>query len=463
MSTRRSFLQALAAPALARPPRQPLNVLFITADDLNWDSVGAFGCQVRDITPHLDRLAAEGMRFTRAHVTVAVCQPSRSALMTGRYPHRNGAEGFQPIRNDVPTLQERLRAAGYWNGILAKNAHLAPQAKFCWDFDITPEQLGQGRDPALYYRHALEFFRQAKAAGRPFFLMANSQDPHRPFAGSQQELKQSGRHLPYRRKIEPAEVSVPRFLPDLPEVRREVAEYFTSVHRGDQAVGEVLRALEESGLAGQTLVMFLSDNGMAFPFAKTNCFLASTRTPWIARWPGVVKPRSVSEDLISGIDYTPTILEAAGLAQIPGVDGRSFLPLLEGRRQPGREHVVTVFHETSARQRYEMRCVHDRRFGYIFNAWADGRKVFRNESQNGLTFAAMREAARTDAAIAERVKFFLYRVPEELYDFQADPDALRNLAGEAQYKPELERLRRLLAEHLARTKDPVLEAFSKKV
>ena len=101
--------------------------------------------------------------------------------------------------------------------------------------------------------------------------------------------------------------------------------------------------------------------------------------------------------------------------------------------------------------------------GYVWNAWADGRKVFRNESQNGLTFAAMREAARTDAAIAERVKFFLYRVPEELYDFQADPDALRNLAGEAQYKPELERLRRLLAEHLARTKDPVLEAFSKKV
>jgi len=463
MSTRRSFLQLLAAPALARPAAKPPNLLLITVDDLNWDSVGAFGCQVRNITPHIDRLAADGMRFTRAHVTAAVCQPSRSVLMTGRYPHRNGAEGFQPIRTDVPTLQERLRAAGYLNGILAKNAHLAPRAKFCWDLDIPPEQLGQGRDPALYYRHSLEFFRQAKAAGRPFFLMANSQDPHRPFAGSQQELKSFGKHWPYSRKVEPAEVSVPRFLPDLPEVRREIAEYYTSAHRCDQTVGEVLRALAESGLADQTVVMFLSDNGMALPFAKTNCYLHSTRTPWIVRWPGVVKPGSVCEDFISGIDFTPTVLETAGLPRIEGMDGSSFLPLLEGRRQAGRDHVFTVFHETSARKRYEMRCVQDRRYGYIFNAWADGKTVFRNESQNGLTFNAMQAAARTDPQVAERVKLFLYRAPEEFYDFQADPDALRNLIGEAKYKPEIDRLRRVLGEHLSRTGDPLLEVFRKRL
>ena len=128
------------------PPRAwapaPLltNVLLITADDLNWDTVGAFGCRIKGITPHIDRLASEGMRFTRAHVTVAVCQPSRPPLMTWRYPHRNGAEGFDPIREDVTTLPERLRAAGYWNGILAKNPHLAPRAKFRWDVDIAAEQ-----------------------------------------------------------------------------------------------------------------------------------------------------------------------------------------------------------------------------------------------------------------------------------------------------------------------------------
>ncbi len=431
------------------------NILLITADDMNYDAPGAFGCKIRGITPNIDRLAAQGMRFTRAHVTVAVCQPSRSVLMTGRYPHRNGAEGFQPIREDVPTLQEQLRAAGYLNGILGKNSHLAPRTKFCWDFDIQAGQLGQGRDPALYYRYSKEFLENARAARKPFFLMANSQDPHRPFAGSEQE---SGRGMKtaYRRKIEPSEVEVPGFLPDIPEVRREVAQYYTSVHRCDETVGQVLRALAESGLEENTFVMFLSDNGMSFPFAKTNCYLNSTRTPWIVRWPGRVRPGSIDrEHFISGIDFMPTVLEAAGLRQIDGMDGRSFLPLLDGKRQPERDHVFTVFHETSARKRYEMRCVQNRRFAYILNAWSDGKAVFRNESQNGLTFRAMQEASRTDPRIAERVRFFLYRAPEEFYDYERDPNALHNLIADPEYRPEIERLRRMLREHMARTGDPL--------
>jgi len=460
LATRRGFLQGLAATLAPSPPR---NVLLITADDMNYNSPGVYGCQVKDITPNIDRLASEGMRFTRAHVTVAVCQPSRSVLMTGRYPYRNGAEGFQPIREDVPTLQERLHAAGYLNGILAKNSHLAPRPKFCWDFYITPEELGQGRSPALYYQHAKQFFEQAKAASKPFFLMANSQDPHRPFAGSQQELRNFGKHLPYTRKIEPAEAVIPGFLPDLPDVRQEVAEYFTSVHRSDETAGEVLRALKESSFEDNTLVMFLSDNGMSFPFSKTNCYLTSTKTPWIARWPGRTKPGSVHEQFISGIDYTPTILEAVGLPQIEGVDGRSFLPLLKGAAQEGRDRVFTMFHETSARQRFEMRSVQNRKYGYLFNAWPDGERVFKNESQNGLTFRAMQEAARTDPQIAERVKLFLYRLPEELYDFESDPDALHNLIGDPKYKPEIDRLRRQLLDNMTRTADPLREVFRKRV
>ncbi|MFB3829635.1 MAG: sulfatase [Bryobacteraceae bacterium] len=459
---RRAFLQqAMAASACAAmPPGRPLNFLLITADDMNWSTPGCFGGKVPDITPNIDRLASQGLRFERAHVTVAVCQPSRSVLMTGRYPYRNGAEGFNPIREDIPTLQEQLHAAGYLNGIMAKNAHLAPRAKFCWDFYITPEQLGQGRSPKDYYRYTKEFLEKAKSARQPFFLMANSQDPHRPFAGSEQELKNFGKHLPYGRKIEPKEAIVPGFLPDIPKVRQEIAEYMTSAHRCDETVGEVLRALAESGMEQDTLVMFLSDNGMALPFAKTNCYLNSTRTPWIVRWPGKTKAGTVNRrEFISGIDFTPTVLEAAGLKQIDGVDGRSFLPLLTGGRQQGRERVFTVFHETSGRQRFEMRCVQNGRFGYIYNAWSDGKRAFRNESQNGLTWRAMTEAAATDARIAERVKLFSYRVPEELYDFQADPDGLRNLAGNPKYKTELERLRRTLRENMVRTGDRLAQQF----
>jgi len=464
MATGKFSRRGLLAAPLVWLPRaaaaQRWNVLMITADDMNWDTPGAFGGKVPGLTPNIDRLAATGMRFVRAHVTVAVCQPSRSVWMTGRYPHRNGAEGFQPIREDVPTLQERLHEAGYRNGILAKNAHLAPRAKFCWDYYIEPNQLGQGRNPQLYYRHAKEFFAQAKAEGKPFFLMANSQDPHRPFAGSEQELKHFGKHLDFTRQIKPEEAVVPGFLPDIPDVRKEVAQYLTSSHRCDQIVGEVLRALRETGFEQNTLVMFLSDNGMAFPFSKTNCYLHSTRTPWIVRWPGVTKPNAVDrEHFISGIDFTPTVLDALGLPPLAGVDGRSFVPLLKGGKDPARDHVVTVFHETSGRRRYEMRAIQNRRYGYIFNAWADGKTVFRNESQNGLTFRAMQAAAEKDQAVAERVRLFLYRTPEEFYDFQADPDALVNRIGDASLKAEIERLRRDLKRWMESTGDPLASRF----
>jgi len=436
------------------------NVLFITADDMNYDSVGVYGCGIPDITPNIDKLAKEGMRFIHSHVTIAVCQPCRSVLMTGRYPHRNGAEGFEPIDVTVPTLQEQLRTAGYMNGIMAKNSHLAPREKFCWDYYITGSELGRGRDPALYYQYAKQFFEDAKAADKPFYLMANSQDPHRPFAGSQQEFNKWNEHPPYSRQITTQEAEVPGFLPELPDVRQEVSEYFTSVHRCDEIVGAVLQALKDTGFEDNTLVMFLSDHGMPLPFAKTNCYLNSTKTPWIVRWPGVVRPGAVdSRHFISGIDYMPTILDAVGLRQVTGTDGVSFLPLLKGKPQENRDKVFTVFHETSAKRRYEMRCIQNKQYGYIYNAWSDGQTVFKNESQSGLTMNAMKAAAPSDPAIDARVQLFLYRVPEELYKFETDPDALENLVDKAAYQEQLSSMRQELLAWMIRNKDPLEETF----
>jgi len=440
-------------------PKRP-NILLITADDMNYDSVGIYGCGIAGITPNIDGLAKEGMRFTYSHVTIAVCQPCRSVLMTGRYPHRNGAEGFEPIDVDVPTLQEQLRAAGYINGIMAKNSHLKPKEKFCWDHYILGSELGRGRDPALYYERAKGFFEEAKAAGKPFYLMANAQDPHRPFAGSVQEFNKWNEHVAYSRQITPQEAELPGFLPELPDVRQEVSEYYTSVHRCDEVVGAVLKALKETGFGDDTLVMFLSDHGMPLPFAKTNCYLNSTKTPWIVRWPGVIKGGAVDgRHFVSGIDYMPTILDAAGLASVAGMDGASFLPLLTGQRQNGRDKVFTVFHETSAKRRYEMRCVQDSKYGYIYNAWSDGEFEFKNESQSGLTMNAMKEAAQTDPDIAARVQLFLYRVPEELYDFELDPDGLNNLAESPGHKEQLGRMRQELAAWMTRKKDPLESTF----
>ncbi len=462
------------------------NVLLITADDMNYDTPGFAGGKVPDITPNLDRLASEGIYFRHAHVTVAVCQPSRSALMTGRYPHRNGAVGFNPINADVPTLGEQLRAAGYVNGIFAKVPHITPIQRFCWDTIVQADELGAGRDPKKYYEHAKSFFENAKQQNKPFFLMANVQDPHRPFAGSAAEKRatadgeegeQPARpRAPARRQnrgemytavsrtYRPDEITVPGFLPDLPEVRKELAQYYTSAHRCDETVGETLRALKESAQEENTLVMFLSDNGISEPFAKSNCYLTSTRTPWVVRWPGKVKAGRVDEKhMISGIDFLPTVLEAVGLQPLSGVDGRSFVPLLKGDDQDGRDDVVTVYHETVAKREFPMRCLQTRDFAYIYNGWSDGKTQYRSEPMGGLAFSAMQSAATTRPAIDQRVKMLVYRVPEELYDLRADPDALKNLIDDPAHAERVKEMRAKLLKWMEETKDPLIEKYRERI
>ena len=473
--TRRAFLKAIGAgiatagffpPLLstAKTQGQQPNILLITVDDMNADSPGCFGGKTPGITPNIDRLASEGMRFLHAHITIAVCQPCRSVLMTGRYPHRNGAEGFEPINTDVTTLQEILHKAGYLNGILGKVPHLAPADKFPWDMVKRSGELGHGRDPQLYYKHAKDFFRLAASKRQPFFLMANSHDPHRPFHGSAQELGRFAKVLkdiPSPSRVYKAdEIKVPGFLPDLPEIRTEISQYYSSVRRCDDTVGAVLRALRESGQAQNTLTIFISDHGMALPFAKTNCYFHSTRTPWIATWPGKIKPGTADrQHFVSGIDFMPTVLDVAGVKPPEGMDGFSFLSVLLGQQQAGRDKVFTQFHQTAARKRYPMRCVQNHRLGYIFNPWSNGKRVFKNESQSGLSFKAMQAAAEDNPAVAARVKLFQYRVLEELYDFENDPDALHNLINDAKYSKQLAKMRRELRDWMIQTKDPALSAF----
>ena len=439
------------------------NILLITADDMNWNTVGAYGCETPECSPNIDALAAAGTRFNYGHVTVAVCQPSRGTIATGRYPHKSGQEGFHHINGaDVPLVTEELRKAGYLNGILGKVGHSSPKQAFEWDYSQDMPELAWGRDAELYHEFTTEFLTLAKSHGKPFFLMANAHDPHRPFHGNDAALygKQGITYPPPSRVYTPDEVEVPGFLPDLPDVRREIAEYASSVRRCDDVVGRLIDALKEAGVYENTLIMFLSDNGMAFPFSKTNCYLHSTKTPWIVCWPGKTTPGSVDDEhFVSGIDFMPTALEAAGVDCPDGVDGRSFLSLLTGGEDPSRNRVFTQFHENFAQDRFPMRCVQDKRFGYIFNPWSDGKREFKNESQAGRTFKAMRAAGIENAEIANRVELFVHRVVEELYDFENDPDALNNLVDNPAYARELDRLRSELEAWMIDNDDSALEAF----
>jgi N-sulfoglucosamine sulfohydrolase len=440
------------------------NILLITADDMAGSTPGCTG-QPSDITPAIDRLAGQGMLFGRAHVPVAVCQPSRSAMMTGRWPHVNGAEGFEPISDAIPLLTDLLHGAAYRCGILGKVEHLQPMARFGWDLARSRDELGVGRDPRRYADEAERFITGAAENGQLWFLMANAHDPHRPFHTSDQERQmfsdeQRAQIPPPSRVFAPSEVTVPGFLPDLPDVRREIAEYQSSARRCDDVVAALLDVLDRSGQAERTLVVFLSDNGMAFPFAKANCYLQSTLTPLVVRWPGVTVPgRHDRRHFVSGLDLFPTFCDAAGVPCPDEVTGRTLLPLLRGQPEGGRDHVVTVFHETQAKGRYEMRAVQTAERGYIWNYWSDGRHAYRAENMTGRSWAAMVDAGARDRWMAARNEFYLHRAPEELYDLTADPAGLNNLADSPARQPDLAMMRALLLRHLRSAHDPLTAAF----
>ncbi|MBW2667939.1 MAG: sulfatase [Deltaproteobacteria bacterium] len=456
-----------ADPALAS---EPPNVLFITVDDIGWDSVGVNGSKVVDATPNIDALASEGLRFEHGHVTVAICRPSRSVWMTGLYPHNSGAKGFTRIYNSVPTLPETLTANGYTTGIIGKTRHVIPSRKRAFDYQIRKQELMGGYSAVRFAEAAADFFVLARQSKRPFFLMVNTHDAHRPFDDGKPAEERSlasgangGGDLPAPSKIyQTDEVPVPGFLPDLPEVREDVARYYNSVRRADDVVGAVLQALGESGFEKKTLVMLMSDNGVAMPFAKTNVWRHSTRTPWIVRWPGVTTPGAHdSKHMIAGVDFAPTILAAAGLQPQAEMDGRSFLPLLQGKEQAGREYVYTYLDSTARDRSYVMRSIQDVRYGYIWNSWSNGRMVFRNESDRNAAMRAIGKKSESDPVLAARVKHFRYRVPEEFYDYEKDPDALHNLIDDPAVAGRVSAFRAKLLDHMERTRDPKRTSFKK--
>ena len=467
---RRDFIKAVGLGAASglittafakgfEPKRKNLNVLLFTADDLNCDSVGCFGGKVPGLTPNLDAFASQGVRFENAHVTVAICQPSRGVLATGLYGHNSGVMGFMHTDRDIPTVMQTFRDAGYLTGVLGKVKHSTPKADYQWDFAHDQKELGNGRDPDIYYSYCREFLARCRRQDKPFYFMVNSHDPHRPY------------HIPgkpAKGAKEPSkiyntdEVSVPGFVPDLPGVRTELSYYLNSTRRLDDTFGKTMQALKESGFEKDTLVMFLSDNGIAIPFAKCNAYLTSTRTPWIVRWPGVARQGAVEKKhFISGIDFFPTVLEAVDLPIPKGLDGFSFVPLLKGEEQPGRDKVFTQIDMKAGGDAVPMRCVQDKRFGYIFSPWADGKFWYRNNNE-GLTMKAMVEAAKTDPDVAQRVNMFRYRAAEEFYDLKDDPDCLSNLASKARFENELRIKRSQLRNWMRQTGDPLLRAFERR-
>lgn len=439
----------------ATAEEKPLNILLITADDLGYEALDFLGGTVADVTPNLSKLASESLSFKRAHVNIAICAPSRSIIGTGRYGHNSGCFGFNKLPKDIPTVYSTFQKNGYLTGILGKVSHSTCDLKFTWDFVRDYARLGAGRSPTKYHDYAEEFFARCKKSGKPFYFMVNSHDPHRPFHNPEKPMKNA--EIPSR-IFSPEEVPVPTYLPDLPAVRKELSHYYNSIRRLDDTVGRVLEALEKSGFADNTLVLFMTDNGSAFPFAKANTYLASTRTPLLVRWPGVTKSGVDDTHFVSEVDFFATFTDAAGISVPDGMDGRSLVPLLKGGKEDGREYVFTQIDYTIGGPPKPMRCIQDENFGYIFNAFSDGKFNYRNNNE-GLTFKAMQEAGKTDPAIQERVDMFRHRIPQEFYDLKKDPGCTVNLIDSVEHQEAITKFQTRLREWMVETKDHCISAF----
>ena len=464
------FARVLFVGCLAAAPAQetaaPLNLLLVTADDMNADSSGWMGGKA-GVTPNLDAFAATCMRFEQGHVVAPICQPCRSALMTGRVPHRNGALGFDPILKDVPTLMEILRERGHFAACLNKVPHTAVKPGVN-PWDMTDN--ASGKNPKAFGERVREAIKAAADAKKPFFINANITDPHRPFPGSAQEetrkgkgkgkgVESAGEVAP----LDPKDVAVPSFLEDLPPVRKEVAQYLTGVRRFDLSLGELLKALRDSGREERTVILFLSDHGMSFPFSKATVYRNGTRSPFLLRWPGMGEPKAFKTEMVASVDLLPTLLELLAVPVPAGLDGRSLLPLVRGEKQEGRDHVITYVNTVSSGASFPQRCVRTLARSYLWQAWLDGNTRLRVEAFHGLTYAALEEAATTDPRIKARFDQLVLGAREQFFDLEEDPDERRNLIDDPRHREEIDRLRRLLLAEMERTQDPQLEAFRKTV
>lgn len=446
------LLGALALQAQDRPR----HILLLISDNQTWSDVGCYGnAQVQ--TPNIDKLAAEGVRFRQAFATTASCGPSRAVIYTGLLTHANGQyahphrEHNQQLREDVTTVFQRLKDAGYRTGLLGKD-HIKPLEKYPIDFKpkVPP------RDVVALADEAATFMNEDSAA--PFFLTIAYHDPHPTSldGAGWGIVKDYSGYEPV--EYDPAAVQVPGFLPDTPEVREQIAGYYQEISRLDHGVGLVLDALEASGKADDTLVIFTSDHGTSEPGAMGTHYEPGVRVPFLVRQPGGPSGL-VHEALVAFTDITPTLLDWAGVdAPANEFHGRSFLPTLSTPDATGWDQVLLshIAHDIFAY--YPMRTLRERRYKLIWNVTWQAEYPLPIDTWTRRLWKGIREEGKTEIG-PRSVDQYLRRPQLEIYDLQEDPLETQNLAEDPAHTELRDRMVDQLLKRLEPTGDPWLRKY----
>ncbi len=435
----------------------PPHVIVLIADDISWNDFGCYGNRAAR-TPHIDALAQTGLRFENAYLTASSCSPSRSSMITGRYPHNNGAaaELHRPISAHIPWFPELLRQAGYYTALSGKN-HMTSVKPAPGQTPRPPafDQIDNGRVAGNSGGHAnwVKVLRE-RPADRPFFGWFASFDAHRDWDADHQWVEAD-----YGPMHAPEDVIVPPFLVDDAETRRDLASYHNEVTRFDHFVGEVVAELKRQGEFERTLLLVLSDNGRPFPRAKTRLHDSGMKTPLIAHWPEKIAAGQKTTSLVSVIDLAPTILEIAG-CQIPEtVQGISLGPILADPSAVVRRYTFSEhnWHDYEAHGR----SVRGGDYLLLRNhrpelAWQGPADSVRSPSHRRLL--AVRDAGRLTPPQAD---VFLSPRPEiELYHVVKDPHQLTNLAGQAATGKVEEELLAVLEQWTQETADSVPDVLT---
>ena len=397
------------------------NMVFIIADDCTFRDIGCYGGQAK--TPNIDKLAKQGMRFTRCFQAAPMCSPTRHNIYTGLYPVKSGAwPNHTRAYPHVKSIVHHLKPLGYRVTQTGKT-HINPREVFPF------ENFGGGKNPDMKYIDRL--FSETAKGGKPFCLFACSNEPHSPW--------NKGDASAYP----PAKIKLPPYIVDTPVMRETFSRYLAEISYYDGQVGEILSLLGKHGLSDNTLVMVVSEQGNGFPFAKWTCYDHGLQSAMVVRWPGKVKAGSETDAMVEYVDVTPTFIDLAGGEPVTPVDGKSFLPVLQGKADAHKEHVfgiMTTRGIINGTNAYAIRSVRDTRYKLILNLNHESK--FTNACTKSAAFQSMVTKANAGDKTAKRlVNAYQHRPAVEFFDMEKDPLEMKNLAGHSDYQKHVSRLR----------------------
>jgi N-sulfoglucosamine sulfohydrolase len=419
------FIPASRAAAESRP-----NIVWIVGEDMG-PELGCYG-DTNALTPNIDSLAREGARFSRAFTHAPVCAPSRSGLITGQYPTTIGTQHMRSQLLKPPrTFTSYLRDAGYvvaWPGKTDFNFKVPASA-----FD----RVGNWR---------------TNPPRQPFFAYINFGQSHESqIRGSPAQLKKNLARLKPNEFHDPARMQLPPYHPDTPETRRDLANYYDLCTAVDYLVGDVLRELEQKGLATNTIVVLFGDHGRGLPRSKRWIYDSGIHVPLIVRWPGTIRPGTVRDELVSFIDFAPTMLSVAGVTIPTNMQGQVFLG---PKTAPERKYIF------AARDRMDeapdrIRAVRSKEFKYIRNFHPELPYAQRIDYMELMPTMQVWRKLNFEGRLSapQRLFFQLTKPVVELYDAKADPHEINNLAGDAKFDAVLKEMREALDRWMAETRD----------